>query len=80
MLACFKNIVENLPASYRPVILLSLLEDMKNTEIAEILEIPLETVKIRLHRGRAKLRKELEAHCGFYRDARKNIIWDGRIL
>jgi RNA polymerase sigma-70 factor (ECF subfamily) len=76
MTACIRSIVEQLPESYREVILLSEFEDMKNGEIAEILGITLETVKIRLFRGRAKLRGELQKQCTFYRDERNELACD----
>jgi RNA polymerase sigma-70 factor (ECF subfamily) len=77
MWGCLRNFVDKLPANYRTVIVLSVLEEMKNNEIAEILGVSLETVKIRLHRGRTKLRKELMTHCGLSRDMRNEISWDG---
>jgi len=45
---------------------LSELEGHKNKEIGKILGISVDTVKIRLHRARAKLRKVLKTHCTFY--------------
>ena len=56
--------------------MLSEFEGMKNSEIAEILGITLETVKIRLFRGRAKLREELQNQCTFYRDERNELACD----
>ncbi len=73
---CIRGFVENLPADYRTVLVLSELEGLKNHEIAEILGVSLDTVKIRLHRARARLRKELEAHCTFYRDERNELACD----
>ena len=70
---CIRNVVEGLPEKYRVVILLSELEDMKNREIAEILGISLETVKIRLHRGRSLLRDALNERCDFYWDNRNEM-------
>ena len=63
---CIRSFVENLPEDYRTVLVLSEIEGLKNQEIAEVLGVSLHTVKIRLHRARARLRKELEAHCNFY--------------
>ncbi len=63
---CIRNFIHQLPEHYRTVLILSELEGIKNQEIATILGITLETVKIRLHRARAKLRHELEAHCEAY--------------
>ena len=68
MNACIREFIERLPPNYKMVMVLSELEGFKNDEIAEILGLSLDTVKIRLHRAREKLRKELEAGCSFYRD------------
>jgi RNA polymerase sigma-70 factor (ECF subfamily) len=66
MNACIRDFVDHLPAPYRTVLILSEFECLKNQEIAAILEISLATTKIRLHRARALLRKELERGCEFY--------------
>ena len=58
------------------VMLLSKLSGMKNSEIAEILNVSLETVKIRLHRGRTRLKKELEKGCDFYVDEQRGLSCD----
>lgn len=73
---CIRDFVERLPADYRAVLILSDLEELKNREVAEVLGVSLETVKIRLHRARAKLREELGAHCTFYRDERDELACD----
>lgn len=73
---CIREFIGRLPAEYRTVMLLSDLEGMKNSEIAEILDISLETVKIRLHRGRARLKKELEKGCDFYQDGKRGLSCD----
>ena len=41
-------------------IILSIYEELKYREIAAVLDIPLGTVKSRLHSGMARLRKELK--------------------
>jgi RNA polymerase sigma-70 factor (ECF subfamily) len=66
MSACIRGFVERLPQSYRTVMVLSELEGFANEEIAAILEVSLPTVKIRLHRAREKLRRDLQAGCSFY--------------
>lgn len=63
---CIRDFVDNLPENYRAVLVLSEIEGLKNPEIAEVLGLSLHTVKVRLHRARTRLRKELEAHCTFY--------------
>ena len=73
---CIRDFIENLPEDYRIVLVLSNLEGFKNREIAEILGITLDTVKIRLHRARAKLRAKLESNCSFYRDERNELVCD----
>ncbi|MCK5392409.1 MAG: sigma-70 family RNA polymerase sigma factor [Deltaproteobacteria bacterium] len=73
---CIQNFIEELPENYRTVLVLSELDGLKNREIAEILQVSLGTVKIRLHRARAKLKKELEIHCSFYRDERNELACD----
>jgi RNA polymerase sigma-70 factor (ECF subfamily) len=60
---CFENFIENLPPHYRTVVALSELGELTNNEIAEVLGLSLDTVKIRLHRGRTRLLKELKTHC-----------------
>jgi len=60
---CFGNFVKNLPPHYRTVVVLSELGELTNNEIAEVLGLSLDVVKIRLHRGRARLVQELKTHC-----------------
>jgi RNA polymerase sigma-70 factor (ECF subfamily) len=76
MNACIRNVIKKLPEDYRTVIVLGELEEFKNHEIAEILQVSLDTVKIRLHRARKKLKKELENLCCFYRDERNVLSCD----
>jgi RNA polymerase sigma-70 factor (ECF subfamily) len=76
MNGCIREIIQALPEQYRSVIVLSELEDLKDNEIAEILGLTLQTAKVRLHRARARLRKELSAACVFYRDERNELACD----
>jgi RNA polymerase sigma-70 factor (ECF subfamily) len=76
---CIKGVVDGLPESYRTVLILSDLEELANNEIAEVLDISLETVKIRLHRARTRLKKELEHHCSFYKDERNELACDRKV-
>jgi RNA polymerase sigma-70 factor (ECF subfamily) len=73
---CIRGFIDGLPADYRSVIVLSELEEFTNHEIAEILGISLDAVKIRLHRARARLKKELGIHCNFYRDEQNEFACD----
>lgn len=60
---CYEDFVANLPPSYRAVVALSDLEGLVANEIAEILGLNVDLVKTRLHRGRARLVRELKLHC-----------------
>lgn len=60
---CFIEYVRHLPPNYRTVVVLSELEGMANNEIAEILGLSLDVVKIRLHRGRTRLLQALRENC-----------------
>jgi RNA polymerase sigma-70 factor, ECF subfamily len=66
MRSCLLGYIEKLPESYRTILLLSDMEELSNKEIAQILGVTLDTIKIRLHRARAKLRDELISNCEFY--------------
>ena len=63
MYDCFGDFVKALPPAYRLVVILSELEEMSNREIAGVLGLSLDAVKIRLHRGRALLFAQLKGHC-----------------
>lgn len=51
--------IDQLSETYRSVIILRYLKELPLKEISEILDIPLGTVKTRVHRGREQLRKQL---------------------
>lgn len=51
--------LEELPDEYRTVATLYFIEDLTYEEIAQILNVPLGTVRSRLHRGRKMLQKKL---------------------
>ena len=61
--ACYQAFVENLPEHYRRVIALSELEELAANEIADLLGLSVEAVKMRLNRGRTRLLQELRNHC-----------------
>lgn len=48
-----------LPEKYRAAIVLKYIEELSLNEISEILDLPLGTVKTRIHRGREALRQQL---------------------
>ncbi len=76
MNACIRGVTDQLPENYRTVLLLSEFEEFTNTEIAEILGLSIDTVKIRLHRARVTLRKSMESQCSLFRDKRNELACD----
>lgn len=57
----FFALVETLPIAQRSALLLHVLEDFSLEEIARIGEVPIGTVKSRLHHAKRALREKLEA-------------------
>lgn len=76
---CIRGFIESLPGDYRSVVILSEFEELTNQQIAEVLGISLATVKIRLHRARALLKKEFAARCDFYRDEGNGLVCDPKV-
>jgi RNA polymerase sigma-70 factor (ECF subfamily) len=76
MSECVREFVDRLPTDYRTVLILNELEGFTNNEIADILQISLDAAKIRLHRARARLKKELKGGCDFYHDDRSELACD----
>lgn len=52
--------MESLPAKYKTVMKLRYIQDMSLQEVGDILDLPVTTIKTRVHRGREFLRKKLE--------------------
>jgi RNA polymerase sigma-70 factor (ECF subfamily) len=55
-----QSLIDSLPPHYRIVVLLRHQQDLSYEEIAESLDLPIGTVKARIHRARALLRQRLE--------------------
>ena len=66
MSACVNEYIHRLPLNYRTILVLNDMAGLSYQEIADILQISLSNVKVRLHRARAKLKKELNKGCDFY--------------
>jgi len=73
---CIRGLVNDLPENYRTVLVLADLEELTNAEIAEVLGLSLDTVKIRLHRARVQLKKSMDQACQLYRDTRNELSCD----
>lgn len=52
--------ISSLSPSYRTIMILRYIEDLSLQEISEILQLPVTTIKTRIHRGREALRKKLQ--------------------
>ena len=76
MSQCINTYVDALPESFRTVLTLSNLEGFKNRDIAKILGLSVDAVKIRLHRARRELKKRFEAGCDFYRTEANELACD----
>lgn len=76
MSGCIREFVNRLPPDYRTIIVLNQFKGFTNKEIAEILDISLDTAKIRLHRARARLKDSLANGCDFYVDERSELACD----
>lgn len=53
------NALDNIPEDFRTVVLLCDVEDFTYEEIANMLDVPIGTIRSRLHRGRNLLKAEL---------------------
>ena len=80
MTECIRRYIDDLPPAYRSVVVLGEDEGLTDQQIADVLGISLEAVKIRLHRARSRLRTALGAGCAFYRDDRNELACEPKIL
>lgn len=64
---CIQEFITLLPENYRTILILSETEGLSNREIASVLGLNVGTVKIRLHRAKARLKSVLLENCSFYR-------------
>ena len=74
MSVCVQNQMLLLPENYRTVIWLFDVLDFTLKEIADILELSVENVKVRLHRARKKLKSILSRKCTFENDERNVLV------
>ncbi len=74
MSACVQQHVERLGDAYKAVLLLHDTQGLTAKEIADLLQLPLTTVKMRLHRARGQLEVALNEGCGFEQDERGVLV------
>ncbi len=70
MSACVQRYVANLTDTHKAVLLLHDSDGLTADEIARLLQLPLTTIKMRLHRARRQLQTALKAACKFEHDER----------
>lgn len=76
---CIRGLVNDLPDNYRVVLMLGDLEGFTNAEIADILDLSLDTVKIRMHRARRHLKQVMNTACHLYQDERNELSCDRKL-
>ena len=76
---CVREYVALLSPDHRAVIELKDLDGLSNTEIAARLGVSVDNAKIRLHRARQALRRELERGCDFYHNEENTLACDRKI-
>ncbi len=64
MRSLLETAILGLPAKYRTVLMLRDVEEMSTAEAAETMELTEEAIKVRLHRARALVRRQLYAMTG----------------
>lgn len=74
MSECVQRYVASLSDAYKAVLLLHDADGLTGDEIAQLLHLPLTTVKMRLHRARRMLEAALKNACAFERDERGVFI------
>ncbi len=71
---CVQDQISLLPESLRAVLVLFDIMEFTHQEIADILGITVDNVKVRLHRARKRLKPILEEKCSFERDERNVLV------
>lgn len=74
MNACVQHQMEKLTETHRSVLWLFDVLGFSLKEIADILDISLANVKVRLHRARRQLREILTENCQFSKDGRDVLV------
>ncbi len=79
MSECVHGLIDELPDTYRAVLILSEIEGLADAEIASVVGATLETIKIRLHRARRRLRQALVERCSLYHDGDDRLLCDRKM-
>ena len=73
MYDCIRQFIKELTDKNRTVFILNQYEGLTNAEISEILQISIDSVKIRLHRAKETLKASLQNNCHIYFDSCSEI-------
>ena len=73
--AILRTAIEGLPEIYRNIVVLRDIEEMSIRETAAVLGISEGAVKVRLHRARAMLQRELAPQLKAFAPKRKGLFW-----
>jgi len=73
--ALLRRAIEGLPETYRNIVVLRDIEEMDIRETAAVLGISEGSVKVRLHRARAMLQRELAPRLKAFAPKRKGLLW-----
>ena len=68
MNACLRRVIDSLPEDYRAALVLHDLEGLTAEQVADVIGCSVANAKIRIHRGRVRLKDALQGQCDFYRD------------
>ncbi len=79
MSECVQAYVTRLSDGYKTVLLLHDVDGLTASEIADLLGLPLTTVKMRLHRARRKLQAMLQEACALGQDERGVLVCDPKV-
>lgn len=74
MSRCVQEKMLLLSQSYRTILCLSDIAGLTHHEIAEVLEVNVGNVKVRLHRARMKMKEIFNQHCHFGNDERAVLV------
>lgn len=77
---CIRQFIDQLTDKNRTVFVLSQYENLTNNEIAEILDISIDSVKIRLHRAKESLKTTLSKNCHIFFDESSEMCCEPRTL
>jgi RNA polymerase sigma-70 factor (ECF subfamily) len=67
MSSCVRGVIDSLPEDYRAALLLHELQGLTAEETANVCGTTVATARIRIHRGRSRLKAALNEACTFYR-------------